>query len=618
MKLYLEAGGLTESLAAAVAQLAVEYPLVQAGPEPGPDDVLIHFEKSPEAGVLEILREGLSVRIRYARTDHALRALGTVLGGLARSGTPLREQCPFETLGIMLDCSRNAVMTPEHVKRWLRRLALLGYNRAMLYTENTYELPGEPYFGYRRGRYTLDELRDIDDCAAALGIEMIGCIQVLGHLEQLLRWPEYDAVRDTASVLLAGEEKTYALIGKMIAFWRSAFRSRTLHVGMDETWDLGRGRYMNLNGYTRGYDIFNEHLRRVSALCEKEGVKPLIWSDMYFRMGSPTHAYYDPACRIPDDVRDAIPKSVQLVYWDYDHTDPAFYLEWIRRHRELGSEPVMATAVNTVQRPWLMRSDPTVNPCLAACRTAGLRDVIVCLWGDDGAYCEFDSALAGLAQAAEAAYGAGEDPPEKGLAPRFQAICGADYQAVMDAAAMNDGIHPMVLVWDDPLLRIAWRNEQLKDPAGWKTMDAHFGRLLRKLAPRKMIEDPIDLAHACRLLEFCRAKIRLNRELDSVVAGRDPVALAAARKQVKRTSRALERLMESFRRQWHRRNKPFGLETIQVRFGGQLERFRELDRRLADVVEGRLESLPEFGEQPSVPSAYTHVAWRYLAVSGLI
>ena len=42
-----------------------------------------------------------------------------------------------------------------------RRLALLGYNAAMLYTEDTYALPDEPYFGFLRGAYTAAELRRI-------------------------------------------------------------------------------------------------------------------------------------------------------------------------------------------------------------------------------------------------------------------------------------------------------------------------------------------------------------------------------------------------------------------------------------------------------------------------
>ena len=70
-----------------------------------------------------------------------MRGVGTLLAGLAPGKAALRETTSFTTLGIMLDCSRNAVMKVDHLKVWLRRLALLGYNQVMLYTEDTYELP---------------------------------------------------------------------------------------------------------------------------------------------------------------------------------------------------------------------------------------------------------------------------------------------------------------------------------------------------------------------------------------------------------------------------------------------------------------------------------------------
>lgn len=51
--------------------------------------------------------------------------------------------------------------------------------------EDMFEMVGQPMFGYKRGRYTLDELREIDQRAAAFGLEVIPCIQTLGHLEQV-------------------------------------------------------------------------------------------------------------------------------------------------------------------------------------------------------------------------------------------------------------------------------------------------------------------------------------------------------------------------------------------------------------------------------------------------
>ena len=68
----------------------------------------------------------------------------------------------FKRFGTMLDCSRNAVMTVAALKRWIDVTVDLGYNTLLLYMEDTYEIEGEPYFGYMRGRYTREELKEVD------------------------------------------------------------------------------------------------------------------------------------------------------------------------------------------------------------------------------------------------------------------------------------------------------------------------------------------------------------------------------------------------------------------------------------------------------------------------
>ena len=91
----------------------------------------------------------------------------------------------FSLIGPMLDVSRGGVMKPESVKKYLDYTAALGMNMLMLYTEDTYEVEGYPFFGYQRGRYTLKELQDIDDYAYSLGIEVIPCIQTFGQINSL-------------------------------------------------------------------------------------------------------------------------------------------------------------------------------------------------------------------------------------------------------------------------------------------------------------------------------------------------------------------------------------------------------------------------------------------------
>lgn len=81
------------------------------------------------------------------------------------------------------------------------------------------------------GRYTTEELRQIDTAASSLGIELVPCIQTLGHLSQILQWPRYDNVRDQQDVLLADYADTYAFIGQLLDTVASTYSSRRIHIG---------------------------------------------------------------------------------------------------------------------------------------------------------------------------------------------------------------------------------------------------------------------------------------------------------------------------------------------------------------------------------------------------
>ena len=121
----------------------------------------------------------------------------------------------FEHFGVMIDCSRNAVMKVETLKRFIDCLAKMGYDTLELYTEDTYTIEDEPYFGYLRGRYTSQELKEIDGYAKARGIELIPCVQTLGHFTALVRNSRFKEIVDCNDILLVDEEKTYEFIEKI-------------------------------------------------------------------------------------------------------------------------------------------------------------------------------------------------------------------------------------------------------------------------------------------------------------------------------------------------------------------------------------------------------------------
>lgn len=612
-ELFWAAGGQEEGVSRALEVLGEEYPLRQGKGSP-----MVRFVPAEGEGALEVNRDKDSFTIKHSSVAAALRGVGAVLAGLPEVGDALSESTPFSTLGIMLDCSRNAVMSVPYLKKWLRRLALFGYNMVMLYTEDTYALPDEPFFGFLRGAYSPEELREVDDYAAGLGIEMVGCIQTLGHLEQILKWRPYSEVKDTSSVMLVDEDKTYDLIRKMVVNFAECFRSKRIHVGMDETHDLGRGRFMDLKGYERGFDIFNRHLGRVIGICAESGLKPMIWSDMYFRLGSKSGGYYDPGSVIPEDVVTAIPEGADLVYWDYYHKKESDYLGMIERHREMGREPVMASGVWTWARLWYDRwiTEAAAGACVRACRKAGLRELLFTMWGDDGGYCEYDSSLAGLAWAADVSW----SEETNIFRERFRAVCGMEYNDVLAGCGIEDpslnsrsegspALPAANILWDDPLYGIHHLSAGAAGEDTWPKALEHFNSLADKLADFERMEEPVDMAHAAELSRFLAAKIDFRMQLEEAYRQDDREALESLSGRAAQMAEMTSGMLASFRRQWYRRNKPFGFEVIEIRLGGLKERYLETARSIDELLGGKRDTILELAEGLSTPREALEQLW---------
>ncbi len=573
----------------------------------------LRFVADPEreGGGLEVEKTAQGITVRYARKTDAFRALGRLLGeqGAAVKRADFEETPRFDVLGVMVDCSRNGVLRPDAAKALMRRWALMGLNLCMLYTEDTYEVPEEPFFGYLRGRYTWDELKDLDGYADALGIEMVPCIQTLGHLEQVLQWPAYSGSRDTPSVLLANDDKTYALLEKMITAALAPFRSRRIHVGMDEAHGIGSGRFRALFGAQSPFEIINRHLKRVRGLCKKLGARPMIWSDMYFRLGSKTGAYYDLTSKIPRKVAAGISPDVDLVYWDYYHADTAFYEAFIDRHRALGAEPVMAGGVWTWNRFWahLPFSFATTDACMRACKRKQLRQAFVTLWGDDGMECDVFSALPGIQFFAEHGYADRVDDAQ--LRASFRGICGDEFDAWVRAADLDripemgdpkesHGNPSKWLLWQDPLLGLC--DPLIKNPPA---LAAHYTKLaddlirLARRSPDRRLQLPALLARAVSL------KCNLRRELAVAYRADNRTRLRQLASEALAVRQAVGKLRDEHCARWLALYKPFGLEVLERRYGGLMARLDGLVGRIEAYLKGSLRDIPELTAklEPLVP-----------------
>ena len=89
------------------------------------------------------------------------------------------ENSGYKNFGVLICCASNGVMKVERVKELIDILRKMGYNLLELCLDDMFKIPDEPYFGYLRGGYTGEELREMDAYAKARGIELVPAIQTL-------------------------------------------------------------------------------------------------------------------------------------------------------------------------------------------------------------------------------------------------------------------------------------------------------------------------------------------------------------------------------------------------------------------------------------------------------
>ena len=537
-----------------------------------------------------------------AQDENALARGFFLLSRCVKEGKKTLRVCQqrhFSSCGAMVDCSRNAVLTVEAVKRYIDQLACLGMNMLMLYTEDTYEVPQYPYMGYLRGRYSQKDLAELDAYAASMGVELVPCIQTLGHMRQFLQWQENAPLRDQMDVLLIDEEKTYDLIEAQIRAMRACVRTDRIHIGMDEAHGVGLGEYLLRHGATDRHALLCRHLARVVSICEKHGFRPIMWSDMFFRLGSKTNEYYDLEAEVPQHVIDSIP-AVDLCYWDYYHEDEAFYDAMLSAHARMGERTVFAGGVWTWSGflPHVKKTEATMFPALSACAKHRVDTVFATLWGDDGAETNVFLASSMLPIFSENCW-QGADCPKEEMILAGECLTGMPREALLamgefypDEKDIRTG---KSLIWCDPLYPIL-------DPMG-DSMDEAIARSEKALAAFEACPDKLVREYACLLFEVAKEKARILRDLRAKYLADDRLWLVQlAQEDLPALTNQYAKLMGIHRRLWERDYKRNGWEVVCLRYGGAMARLADVTDELVRYLAGELKEIVELEETPLSPA----------------
>ncbi|MBR2476534.1 MAG: beta-N-acetylhexosaminidase [Clostridia bacterium] len=546
--------------------------------------------------------------ISYSTKVEFFRALSLVVDKIKKDekNFSINEEAKIATSGFMVDLSRCAVMTVDTVKDVIERMSLMGLNMLMLYTEDSYELEKYPYFGYMRGAYSKEELKELDAYALKFGVELIPCIQTLAHLGAALRWRAFGDVKDTSTVLLVGEEKTYELIEEMIKTCREIFTTDRIHIGMDEAFDIGTGGYFRRNGYVPTADIMAAHLKRVSAIVDKHGYKPMMWSDMFFTSCNDEKYYYIPETQFPEDFKKSIPENLQMVYWDYEGDHEERYDGMITAHERLEHDIVFAGAVWSWSRlcPNFQKTFMASRAALASCKKHGVQTAFMTIWGNGGTQTNFYENLPALQLWADLTYN--DEVSDELFADRFHACTGynlADFMLLScDDFPVDDIIEHFArtraflcintsiqIFYQDLLYGLLDKNFRDYD---FKSHYKSYLDAIEKVGDQGDMNDIFEIHKVLYRILVSKSDMGI-RLTDSYLAG-DKATLGTLVVEMGVMLEDIMKLHGMYYDLWHKTNKPFGWEQFDGRLGGLEARIRTTIRRVSQFVSGEVSSLPEF------------------------
>lgn len=569
----------------------------------GLKDVEINIEQGDNG--LQVVRHQTGYTI-FVEKEHqvyrGLLLLATQLR-LGKEDDQLHEVPAYDDFGYMVDCSRNAVITKEASRTLIEDMALMGYSNYQLYMEDTYDVENQPYFGYFRGKYSVDELKEIEAISNSYGMGFVPCIQTLAHLSAFVKWQvrHVQELRDVDDILLIGSEKVYELIDGMFKTF-SHLKTRVINIGMDEAYLIGLGQYLNINGYKKRSLIMCQHLEKVLDIAEKYGFKCSMWSDMFFQLLT-TRKNYEGDLEIDDEIASYLERlkdRVQLIYWDYYQLTEESYTQKFNSHKQITDNIAFAGGAwkwtgYTPDNRYGLNIAPHAN---AAARKAGVKQVTITGWGDNGGECSQFSILPTLQCWGELVYKNDLSSWEE----NFETLYGLSVSEFLHIDALNyppsnpggaSGINPhRYILYQDILCPLMDLHINHNEDSEYFSKSAQ--QLRDTMQRTKRFKYLFDTQQ--KLAQILHIKSSISNDIRRHYAENDKEALSVDSQTLFRLITLVKEFHYSYSKQWLKENKVFGLDTIDIRLGGLIKRIERACERLDQFVVGDIDVIEELEE----------------------
>lgn len=496
----------------------------------------------------------------------------------------VRDWPAMKYRGLHDDLSRGPLPTLDFQKKQIRTLAAYKINVYSPYFENTFAYAQNPLPGLPGGAMTAEDAKELVQYATQYHVMIIPEQEAFGHLHHVLTFEKYADVGESpqGAVLAPGASGSLQLIHQWFYELAKVFPAPMLHIGADETFELGKGRTapdVNARGLGAVYLDFLKSIHTDLAPLHR---RLLFWGDV---------AMHEPA------LVKTLPKDMIAVAWTYSPEQDGFD-RWLRPYLDAGMETWVAPGVNNWNRVYpnndlALRN---IQGFVADGQRLGSTGVLNTIWNDDGEGLFLEDWY-GVLFGAAASWQQGKSDIEqfsKSYGPVFHgdesdALNQAQQEIIkahqtLEGAGLDDGRDK--LFWMDP-----WSPDGVEISAKLlpvaSQLRLHAERALSLIAsarsnPVLRERDAVDAMDlGARRLDFIGLKFQIadmiNQSYRQIYAKqKDP----AARRDISREiwiisgvngrcqdlRDALSYLKDEFRDIWLRENRPYWLNNVMARY----------------------------------------------------
>ncbi len=272
----------------------------------------------------------------------------------------------------MYDLAREQTPSLEHLRRFCDVTLDGGYNAIGLYLEHRFAYPATPW---AHGKFALTP-----DAVGHLQreypqLQIIPFINLLGHFEGMLYTEEgkrFAEQRFAGMQACPCNPEFVDLAKSIIDDTVDAFNSEIIHIGGDETWQLGQcpkcaARINTQDPIPNTRDpkaiLYGEHFGPLAVYVKSKGRRPAVWGDMY--LDHPAALGY-------------MPKETLIFDWQYFKSP----LDTSRKFKEQGFDVVCSPTLHVYNAVWmhLPQSEANVIEAAAAAHDLDAFGVCVTTW----------------------------------------------------------------------------------------------------------------------------------------------------------------------------------------------------------------------------------------------